>query len=174
MSPSADQIRKMLDMKLKPSFKAQRIILAAAVSCAALVTGISGTASAGECPAGKILAGATLPGATAPLDVTDTVIASIDLDEYGSEGRQLRMRRLEIKPGGVVPWHEHNTRPANIYILSGTVTEYRSNCSVPIIHRKGDVVAESGDIAHWWKNTSNKKAVLLSADILPPQGDEGM
>jgi quercetin dioxygenase-like cupin family protein len=151
-----------------------RKLFAAAAAVAATIAFFAGTASAGECPTGKVMAGATKPGPTMPSKVTDTVIASIDLEDYAAPGSLLRTRKLEIQSGGIVPWHEHNTRPANIYILSGTVTEYRSNCSVPIIHKAGDVVAEYGDIAHWWKNTGKKKAVLLSTDILPPQGDEGM
>ena len=88
-------------------------------------------------------------------DVTDTVISSIDLSHgYGIDGRQLRMRRLAIKPGGVVPWHGHATRPANIYVVRGNVTEYRSTCAVPNTHRKGEVVAESGETFHWWRNNA--------------------
>ncbi len=126
---------------------------------------------AGECPADKVMANATPPGAMAPKDVTDTVVGSVKLDAYNIPGRELRLRKLVIKKGGVVPWHEHNLRPANIYIESGEVTEYRSNCAVPIVHKAGDVVPEQGEIAHWWKNTGNKTAVLYSADILPPSAD---
>jgi quercetin dioxygenase-like cupin family protein len=151
-----------------------RKLFSAAVAVGAVVAAFTGSASAGECPADKVMAGATKPGATEPFKVTDTVIASIDLKDYAAPGRLLRMRKLELQTGGIVPWHEHNTRPANIYVISGTVTEYRSNCAVPIVHKTGDVIAEHGDIAHWWKNTGKTKAVLLSADILPPQGDKGM
>jgi quercetin dioxygenase-like cupin family protein len=151
-----------------------RKLFAAAVAVSAIIASFTGTASAGECPANQVMAGATPPGAMEPKKVTDTVIASIDLAAYQSPGRALRLRKLELQAGGVVPWHEHNTRPANIYVVSGSVTEYRSNCAVPIVHKAGDVIAEHGDIAHWWKNTGKTKAVLLSADILPPQGDEGM
>lgn len=138
---------------------------------------LTSAAFAGECPAGKILPDATPPGPSAPTGVIDEVIASIDLGaEYDIPGRQFRMRRLEIKPGGVVPWHGHEARPANIYVVKGSVTEYRSNCSVPIEHEKGDVVAESGSVSHWWRNNSQRTAVLISADILPPEmnPDESM
>lgn len=145
-----------------------RKLLAAAAAVGALALSFAGTASAGECPADQVRPGATPPGAMAPKDVTDTVVSTVKLDGYGIPGRELRMRRLEIKKGGVVPWHEHGQRPANIYIQSGTVTEYRSNCAVPIVHKAGDVVPEMGDIAHWWKNTGRTTAVLYSADILPP------
>ena len=57
----------------------------------------------------------------------------------------LRMRKLVVQPGGIVPWHEHAARPANILVVEGSITEYRSNCKVPIEHKAGDVVAEFGD-----------------------------
>jgi quercetin dioxygenase-like cupin family protein len=127
-----------------------------------------GFASAGECPADKVKEGAVTSGETKPVGVTDTVIASIDLAPKGGdfEGQLLRMRKLTIEPGGVVPWHEHSERPANIYIISGTIEEYRSSCEVPIVHKAGDVTAEFGKgLAHWWKNVSNEPVVLISSDV---------
>jgi quercetin dioxygenase-like cupin family protein len=103
-----------------------------------------------------------------PKDVTDDVLASIDLAPKGDAfaGETLRLRKLVIQPGGVVPWHDHANRPANIYVVSGIVTEYRSNCAVPIVHKPGDTVAEYGaQLAHWWKNTGEEPAVLISADL---------
>ncbi len=162
---------------VKPASKPIRIpaskLLAAAVACSAIAVSFAGTASAGECPVDKVMAGATKPGPMEPMKVTDTVVGDVKLDAYQIPGRELRLRKLVIQKGGVVPWHEHNTRPANIYIQSGTVTEYRSNCAVPIVHKAGDVVPEMGDIAHWWKNTGKTIAVLFSADILPPPDAKG-
>jgi quercetin dioxygenase-like cupin family protein len=137
----------------------------AALALAAL----AGTAQAGECPADKVKEGAVTTGEMTPKDVTDEVLASIDLAPKGAgfAGEVLRMRKLVVQPGGVVPWHDHATRPANIYILSGSIEEYRSSCEVPILHKAGETVAEFGaSHAHWWKNTGEKPAVLLSADIL--------
>jgi quercetin dioxygenase-like cupin family protein len=134
----------------------------------AALTAFTGLAVAGECPADKIREGAVTSGATAPVGVTDTVIGSIDLTPKGGDfnGQLLRMRQLTIAPGGIVPWHEHSERPANIYVLSGTIEEYRANCSVPIVHKAGEVATEFGKgFAHWWKNTSSEPVVLLSADI---------
>lgn len=150
-----------------------RKLLIAAAAVGAIVASFAGTASAGECPADKVMADATKPGATEPKGVTDTVVGAVKLDAYQIPGRELRLRKLVIEKGGVVPWHEHNKRPANIYVQSGTVTEYRSNCAVPIVHKAGDVVPEMGDIAHWWKNTGKTTAVLFSADILPPPDAKG-
>jgi quercetin dioxygenase-like cupin family protein len=114
-------------------------------------------------------------GATMPKDVTDNVIASIDLGQgYSIDGKLLRTRRLVVQPGGVVPWHSHAERPANIYIVDGAITEYRSTCSVPIEHKAGDVTAEQGNLSHWWKNNGTKPAVLISSDIVPvPMKNEG-
>jgi quercetin dioxygenase-like cupin family protein len=142
----------------------------ALAAISALSVSFASSANAGECPADKVMANATPPGPSTPANVTDNVIASIDLGQgYNIPGRALRMRRLEIKPGGVVPWHSHDARPANIYVVRGSVTEYRSSCAVPIVHRKGEVVAESGTTSHWWRNNGWRTAVLLSADILPPE-----
>lgn len=132
---------------------------------------VSGAAQAGECPADQVMPGSLAGGETMPKDVTDTVLSSIDLSGKGEawNGQMFRLRRLVVEAGGVVPWHEHNVRPANIMILEGSITEYRSNCKVPIEHKAGDVTPEFGGLAHWWKNNSDKPAVLISADILPPE-----
>ena len=147
-----------------------RLVKTLVTAAAAAASLLAATPShAGECPADKVGVNVTPPGPDMPRDVTDTVISSIDLSKgYGIDGRQLRMRRLVIQPGGVVPWHGHAARPANIYVVSGNVTEYRSTCAAPITHRKGEVVAESGETFHWWRNNGWRTAVLLSADILPP------
>jgi quercetin dioxygenase-like cupin family protein len=156
---------------------ANRISIAAAlaVGLTATAAAFSTTpATAGECPADQVMANATAPGATMPEGVTDEVLASIDLAFKGEawKGNMFRMRKLVVQPGGVVPWHDHATRPANILITEGSITEYRSSCKVPIEHKAGEVAVESGELAHWWKNNGSVAAVLYSADILPPQADD--
>jgi quercetin dioxygenase-like cupin family protein len=136
---------------------------------AGAVSGFAVIAQAGECPADKVKDGAVTGGESKPVGVTDTVLASIDLSPKGGDFKDqtLRMRRLVIAPGGVVPWHEHSERPANILVVSGTIEEYRANCEVPIVHKTGDVASEFGTgFAHWWKNTSAEPVELISADIL--------
>jgi len=108
------------------------------------------------------------PGATMPKGVTDNVIASMALveeTEVGVNDRLFRLRRLEIKPGGEVPWHSHADRPAIIYIVQGSVTEYRSTCQEPLVHKAGDAIAENHLVSHWWKNTGKETAIVLSADL---------
>jgi len=131
---------------------------------------------AGECPADKRVPDGQgqKPGATAPVGVKDVVRASTDLAQEPAaiKGRQFRLRQLDIQPGGIVPWHSHNERPAMIYIVSGEVVEYASSCAVPIVHRAGDVAAEKNGTSHWWKNTGGTPAVLISVDLFP--GDARM
>lgn len=148
-------------------------ILAGALAAAALV---AAGAEAGQCPAGKQAAsgGGQTAGATMPKGVTDTVIGMVDLagePAVGASGRLFRLRRLVIEPGGEVPWHSHEDRPAIIYVVQGEVTEYASTCAVPIVHKAGDVAPETHATAHWWKNTGRKTAVLLSADLFRDQAD---
>ena len=144
----------------------------AAATVIGLTLSLMATVSwANDCPADKVAPGATKPGPMANSGTTDKVIASIDLSSLGNgfRGRKMRVRRLVVAPGGIVQWHSHETRPANIYVISGSITEYRSTCAVPIDHPAGDVTEEFGPLAHWWRNNTRKPAVLLSADLLPPE-----
>jgi quercetin dioxygenase-like cupin family protein len=139
--------------------------------------GLAAAAHAGDCPAADIRPDARPPGQTTPKNVTDTVLSSIELaDQIGVNGRSLRLRRLVIQPGGVVPWHTHTGRPALIITVSGSITEYRSTCAVPIEHPAGDVAREVNGVSHWWRNNTTRPAVLLSADVkaddLPPATDQ--
>ncbi len=146
-------------------------LLAACVGSAMLT--VASAAFAGQCPAAKVVASGhgQQPGATAPKGVTDTVLAATDLaaEPLAVEGRSFRLRKLVIQPGGVVPWHSHENRPAIIYVVEGTVTEYADTCAVPIVHKAGDVAPETHTTSHWWKNTGKKTVVLLSADLFPTE-----
>ncbi len=138
--------------------------------------GIASAAFAGECPADKLKANAREAVTTPAKDVTDTVLAAIDLatEAPNLKDRQMRVRKLVIQPGGVVPWHSHGERPALIYMIEGEVVEYASNCAVPITHKAGEVARETKATAHWWQNHSTKTVVLLSFDILHDENDHHM
>jgi quercetin dioxygenase-like cupin family protein len=103
---------------------------------------------------------------TMPKDVTDTVIGAVDLGkEIGVDGRQLRTRRLVVQPGGIVPVHSHTDRPALIVVVSGSITEHRSDRAEPVEHRAGDISREADGISHYWINHGSEPAVLLSSDV---------
>ncbi len=124
-------------------------------------------AQAGECPADKMKAGARTTGEMAPKDVTDNELSSIDLGKEidGFDKRRLRFRKLVVQPGGVVPWHDHTDRPALILTASGEITEFRSDCSVGITHKAGEISKEVKGVMHWWKNEGTEEAVLYAADV---------
>lgn len=142
---------------------------------AGAVLAMSAAASAGECPAGMAGNNPLAGAATAPAGVTDMVLSSIDLTKEAVKlnDRQFRLRRLEVQPGGVVPVHSHGDRPALIYIVSGTINEYSSNCKVPVVHKAGEAAMESVGLTHWWQNTGGETVVLISADLLHTKKEDG-
>lgn len=144
----------------------------------ALLAGLAftGPAFAGECPAGQMRADATKPSTAAAKAVTDMVLAQIDLagEKLALNGHTMRVRKLEVQPGGVVPWHSHGDRPALIYVMSGEIVEHASNCAVPILHKAGEVARETHATAHWWNNQGRTPVVLLSFDILHDPNDHNM
>ena len=144
-------------------FNLKTTIAAASVALAAVGT-IAAPAQAGQCktPGANALDNAP----TMPKGVTDTVIGSISLaSEINVEGRQLRTRRLVVQPGGIVPVHSHKDRPALIYTVSGSITEYSSACGTPIQHKAGDISREADGLSHYWINHGKVPAVLLSSDV---------
>ena len=138
---------------------------------AAVAALFSMSAFAGECPADKRVADGKGQAMVAhgAKGVTDMVRASTDLakEPANVQGRLFRLRELNIEPGGIVPWHSHNERPAMIYIVSGEVVEYASSCAVPIVHKAGDVAPEKNGTSHWWQNHGTVPSKLISVDLFP-------
>jgi len=115
-------------------------------------------------PSDKIWDGAQL----ATEGITDETIATVEIDKapFNIKGRVLRTRTLQIEPGTVVPWHSHDDRPAIMYVIKGELTEYASNCAVPVTYKAGDYVAEGPGLSHWWQNLGNETTMLVSTDLL--------
>jgi quercetin dioxygenase-like cupin family protein len=159
----------------KPGRGLWRFFAAAGVIAGATLL-IPAQSDAGQCPAGEMVADGQKPGAMANKGATDKVLSSIDLgkEKIGLKGHQFRLRQLTIQPGGEVAWHNHAERPALIYVVSGSIVEYANTCAVPVVHNAGEVAMESIGLAHWWKNTAEKPAVLLSADIVSDPTDKNM
>jgi quercetin dioxygenase-like cupin family protein len=131
---------------------------------------------AGECPPGKSGTDLMSAGATAPKGVTDKVIGFIDLanEKVKLNGFQLRGRELVVQPGGEVPWHSHADRPALIYIAKGSITEFKSTCAEPILHKAGELAVEDHRVSHWWKNMGKEACVILSFDLYHNSQDPKM
>ena len=150
-------------------------IRAAAIAFLA-VTGCAITAQAGECPADQRKLDARGPVDHAVQGVSDTTLGAIDLGKEQAKitGRELRFRKMVIQPGGVVPWHSHDDRPALIYVAEGEVVEYASTCAAPIVHKAGEVRPETHGTSHWWKNHSTAQVVLFIADVRRDPNDHNM
>lgn len=140
-----------------------------AIAAIAALSLVAAAAQAGECPADKtVAAGKGQPmSSEAAKGVTDKVVTATELSKepVAIDGRLFRARRLDIAPGGVVPWHSHSDRPALILVSSGEIVEYASTCAVPITHRAGDITAEKNPTAHWWKNLGTTPVVIYSFDL---------
>jgi quercetin dioxygenase-like cupin family protein len=149
----------------------QSLLLAGAVSLAA-----AAPAFAGVCAPDKLGANALPGAASAPVGVTDTELAFIDLstESVKLNDRRLRFRHMEIAPGGIVPLHDHADRPALIMVNAGQIYEYSSKCTVPILHKAGDIAREFNGTKHWWKNEGKVTVVLTIADIVNDKKPETM
>ena len=141
-----------------------------------IAAGFAAPAFAGECPADKIKADATRAVTYGPKGVTDNVLSMIDLskEKVAIAGHMMRVRRLEVQPGGIVPWHSHAERPALIYVVSGEIYENASNCAVPILHKAGEVARETHATSHWWQNNGKTTVTLLSFDIAADPNNHDM
>ena len=150
-----------------------------ALGLAVAITGsmvVASTAFAGECPADKMKPNVRAMVDYKPVGVSDVTLGSIDLGKQPAhiEGRELRFRKLTIEPGGIVPWHSHDDRPALIFVEQGEIVEYASNCEVPITHKAGDIRPEVYGTSHWWKNLGKETVILYVGDVRKDPNDHAM
>ncbi len=99
--------------------------------------------------------------------VEKTVTLDLGGEIEGMQGRQLRLRVLNLEPGGVIGLHSHKDRPAVSYLLQGTLTEHRDG-SATNEHHKGETVSAGKDTTHWEEKKGTTPVVLIGADILKP------
>jgi quercetin dioxygenase-like cupin family protein len=99
--------------------------------------------------------------------VTVEVLATVDLGPEidGMDGRQLRMRMVTMEPGAVYgPTHDHKGRPGTVYILEGTITDYRDGAATD--YGPGVGWPEDRNTTHWLENRGTIPAVEISVDIV--------
>ena len=151
-----------------------RILILAVAIAGSMV--ISSAAVAGECPADKMKANTREKVDYKPVGISDVTLGSIDLGKQPAHiaGRELRFRKLTIEPGGIVPWHSHDDRPALIFVQQGEIVEYASNCEVPITHKAGDIRPEVYGTSHWWKNLGKETVILHVGDVRKDPNDHNM
>lgn len=83
-------------------------------------------------------------------------------------GQQMRMRRIEIAPGGSIAMHSHRGRPALIHVLDGSIVERRGEDVRE--YRAGESYSIGGDVSHAIDNAGALPATYLEVDIvdIPP------
>ncbi|CAN7401228.1 cupin domain-containing protein [Bradyrhizobium sp. LjRoot220] len=133
-------------------------------------------ASAGECPADRIKANVREKVDYKAVGVTDVTLGAINLEKQPANirDRELRFRKLTIEPGGIVPWHSHDDRPALIFVQQGEIVEYASNCADPIVHKAGEIRPEVAGVSHWWKNLGRETVILYVGDVRKDPHDHHM
>lgn len=144
-------------------------LLAAALAAFGLLSTAPLPAQAGACPEEHKL---TRPRAVEDAPDVATlreILATVELKEWrGTGDLLLRMRRLIILPGGIVPTHSHDDRPSIVTIIVGEIVEHSSFCAVPILHRTGETTPEFGKgHTHWWENRSSAPVIIISTDVVP-------
>ena len=95
------------------------------------------------------------------------LLSTLDLgpEIEGMTGRQLRMRRVTIEPGGVFgPVHSHVDRPGAVFILQGTITDHRDGVATD--YGPGVGWSEDRNTTHWLENRGTIAAVEISVDIV--------
>jgi quercetin dioxygenase-like cupin family protein len=146
------------------------------IAAAALAAGIAflgaGFAQAGECPKEHVLAKPREIAEIPDAGVRRETLAVVHLKNWRGVGDLwLRTRKLTIAPNAMVPTHGHDDRPSIVFMLKGELWEHSSHCGVPIQHREGEWSAESGEgRSHWWENRTNQEVIVLSSDVIPPEG----
>jgi quercetin dioxygenase-like cupin family protein len=99
--------------------------------------------------------------------VTTELLGTVDLgpEIEGLAGRELRMRKVTIEPGGVYgPLHDHVGRPGIVFILEGTITDIRDGVATE--YGPGLGWPEDRNTLHWLENRGDVPAVEISVDIV--------
>jgi len=114
-------------------------------------------------------AGLVLGRQAAPTDykgVEEKVLAAIDLaKEIDSlQGRELRLSRAAVAPGGHVGLHSHQGDPTIVYMLSGVLTNHHDDGTTQEF-RAGEAFAEYGLRAHWIENRGPDPVTFVVANI---------
>jgi quercetin dioxygenase-like cupin family protein len=119
-----------------------------------------------DCPASAVRENFRTSGPSEAVGITEEPMAMSELNGAFA-GHVVRMRRIIIAPGGVVPWHSHDARQGMGWIVSGEFTEYANDCSVPLRRGPGSISREVEGLDHYWRNESDAPVVLIATDVVP-------
>jgi quercetin dioxygenase-like cupin family protein len=80
--------------------------------------------------------------------------------------RKMRLRRLDVFPGGVIGVHDHSNRPAILFVLRGSMTIYDNKSDSPTVVTEGESVREFGVMHYALNNSDENPLSLLTFDLL--------
>jgi quercetin dioxygenase-like cupin family protein len=80
--------------------------------------------------------------------------------------RKMRLRRLDVFPGGVIGLHDHSNRPAILFVLKGSMTIHDDKSDAPIVVGEGEAVSEVGVRHYAVNNSARDPLTLLTFDLL--------
>ena len=117
---------------------------------------------------GRDISTTIIAGPSSLDDVRVKTHSEINKVEFATKGdSDVYVVQNVIKPGGHTGWHTH-PGPSIISVVSGQVTEYRSDEPDGIVHEAGSVfVDEGGDHAHIMVNEGSTNLVLVAFQVLP-------
>lgn len=97
-----------------------------------------------------------------------TEVVELSSEIEGMKGRQLRLRVLNIEPGGHIGVHSHNNRPAVVYVIQGATTVYSADGSKKTV-RAGETSSATKDTIHWHINEGKEPVVFVAVDVFQPE-----
>jgi quercetin dioxygenase-like cupin family protein len=117
-----------------------------------------------------LVSGYAIGGTDAPKDnqgytTPKTVVLDLGKEIEGMAGWQLRLRMLNIAPGGRIGLHNHKDRPSVVYFHQGTDVVTNEDGSSKMFHA-GDTTAEGVKTVHWHKNTGTDPVIIFTADLI--------
>jgi quercetin dioxygenase-like cupin family protein len=98
--------------------------------------------------------------------VQEEVLATIDLAKEIDlvDGRELRVSRATVAPGGHIGLHSHQGDPTIVYVLGGTLTNHHDDRTT-VEFRAGQAFTEFGPRSHWVENNGTAPAIFIAANI---------
>ncbi len=125
---------------------------------------IAGLAAFG---AGQGLANMSGPSEHAGLSVNMLAELSADTMEatIGLKGYTMRMRAIELAPGGQIAEHSHKDRPGIVTVIDGAWVEGQADGENTFQATTLGTFPENEDTVHWVYNRSEASATALVCDI---------
>jgi quercetin dioxygenase-like cupin family protein len=98
------------------------------------------------------------------LTTVKTEVVDLGPEIEGMAGRQLRLRVLNIEPGGHIGIHNHKDRPTVVYFIRGTNTVTNEDGRQQVF-RAGDTTGETKTTTHWHRNNGSEPVTFVAVDV---------